>query len=74
MCLSFFFVCVFFALCFLKDTEYLNTIIAFSDQWKVQLTALMSHLKKTEHAQCEELGAIQQDMTKWINFIGTQNK
>lgn len=34
----------------------------------------MSHLKKTELAQRAELGAIQQDITKWIDFIGTQNQ
>lgn len=62
------------AVCFLKDTEYLNTIAELTGQWKEQMTAFMSHLKKTEHAQREELNGIQQDITKWINFIATQNK
>lgn len=65
---------VFCCCCFLKDTEYLNTVTALTDQWKEQLTAFTSQLKKTEHAQREELDAIRQDIVKWLNFIGTQNK
>uniref|UniRef100_A0A3Q3L9S9 Axonemal dynein light chain domain containing 1 n=1 Tax=Mastacembelus armatus TaxID=205130 RepID=A0A3Q3L9S9_9TELE len=48
--------------CFLyltsKDTEDLNVIIEFADCWKELLFALMSQLKKTETAQCEQISAI----------------
>lgn len=63
-----------FAVCLLKDREYLNTITAYTDQWKEQLTSFMSSMKKAEVAQREELEAIQQDVKRWIHFIGTQNK
>ncbi|XP_026179535.1 axonemal dynein light chain domain-containing protein 1 [Mastacembelus armatus] len=64
--------------CFLyltsKDTEDLNVIIEFADCWKELLFALMSQLKKTETAQCEQISAIQQGITKWLTFCTTQNK
>uniref|UniRef100_A0A3B4WDQ0 Axonemal dynein light chain domain containing 1 n=1 Tax=Seriola lalandi dorsalis TaxID=1841481 RepID=A0A3B4WDQ0_SERLL len=44
----------------LKDTEDLNIIMELSNYWKEQLTAFMSQMKKTEHAQFEEIFAIQQ--------------
>ncbi|XP_078114779.1 axonemal dynein light chain domain-containing protein 1 [Sander vitreus] len=58
----------------LKDTEDLNIIVELSDYWKEQLTAFMSQLKKTEHAQCEQISAIQQGIAKWLAFCTTQNK
>ena len=45
-----------------------------SDYWKEQLTAFMSQLKKTDHAQCEQLGDIQRGIAEWLNFCSTQNK
>ncbi|XP_034737078.1 axonemal dynein light chain domain-containing protein 1 isoform X2 [Etheostoma cragini] len=58
----------------LKDTEDLNIIVELSDYWKEQLAAFMSQLKKTEHAQCEQISAIQQGIAKWLTFCTTQNK
>ncbi|XP_029284721.1 axonemal dynein light chain domain-containing protein 1 isoform X2 [Cottoperca gobio] len=58
----------------LKDTEDLNIIMELSDHWKEQLTAFMSQLKKTEHAQCEQISAVQQGINKWLDFCTTQNK
>lgn len=46
----------------------------FTDQWKWQLTAFMTQVKKTEHAQCEQLSAIQQGIVKWLNFCTTQKQ
>ncbi|XP_044056087.1 axonemal dynein light chain domain-containing protein 1 isoform X2 [Siniperca chuatsi] len=57
-----------------KDIEDLNIIMELSVYWKEQLTAFMSQLKKTEHAQCEQISAIQQGITKWLTFCSTQNK
>ncbi|XP_070765582.1 axonemal dynein light chain domain-containing protein 1 [Enoplosus armatus] len=55
-----------------KDTEDLNIIMELTGYWKGQLTAFMSQLKKTEHAQCEQISAIQQGIAKWL--CSTQNK
>ncbi|XP_070688333.1 axonemal dynein light chain domain-containing protein 1 [Pempheris klunzingeri] len=57
-----------------KDTEDLNSIMEVSDHWKEQLTAFMSQLKMAEHAQCEQLSAIQQGIAKWLAICTTQNK
>ncbi|GAA6235312.1 axonemal dynein light chain domain-containing protein 1 isoform X1 [Lates japonicus] len=57
-----------------KDTEDLNIIVELTDYWKEQLTAFMSQMKKTEHAQFEEMSAIQQGISKWFAFCTTQNK
>ncbi|XP_018550856.1 axonemal dynein light chain domain-containing protein 1 isoform X2 [Lates calcarifer] len=57
-----------------KDTEDLNIIVELTDYWKEQLTAFMSQMKKTEHAQFEEMSAIQQGISKWLAFCTTQNK
>ncbi|KAG8003143.1 Axonemal dynein light chain domain-containing protein 1 [Nibea albiflora] len=57
-----------------KDTEDLNIIMEVTDKWKEKLSAFTSQLKKTEHAQCEQLSAIHQGITKWLNFCMTQNK
>ncbi|KAM9848871.1 axonemal dynein light chain domain-containing protein 1 [Aulostomus maculatus] len=57
-----------------KDTEDMNIIMELTDSWKDQLTALTSHLRKTEHAQCEQIGVVQQGITKWLKFCTTQNK
>eukprot|EP00064_Thunnus_orientalis_P012716 superscaffoldBa00001985_g12751 len=56
-----------------KDTEDLNIIMELTDYWREQLTAFMSQLKKTEHAQCDQISAIQQGITKWLAFCTTQN-
>lgn len=45
-----------------------------TDHWEDQLTAFMSHMKKTEHAQCEEMNGLQLGITKWIAFCDAQNK
>ncbi|KAK5869686.1 hypothetical protein PBY51_024386 [Eleginops maclovinus] len=57
-----------------KDTEDMNTIMELSDYWKEQLTVFMSQLKKTEHAQCEQISAIQQGIAKCLDFCARQNK
>uniref|UniRef100_A0A3B4U6A9 Axonemal dynein light chain domain containing 1 n=1 Tax=Seriola dumerili TaxID=41447 RepID=A0A3B4U6A9_SERDU len=57
-----------------KDTEDLNIIMELSNYWKEQMTAFMSQMKKTEHAQFEEIFAIQQGIAKWLTFCTTQNK
>ncbi|XP_035504357.2 axonemal dynein light chain domain-containing protein 1 isoform X2 [Scophthalmus maximus] len=57
-----------------KDTEHLNIIMELTDHWEDQLTAFMSHMKKTEHAQCEEMNGLQLGITKWIAFCDAQNK
>ncbi|XP_073332588.1 axonemal dynein light chain domain-containing protein 1 [Pagrus major] len=57
-----------------KDTEDLNIIMELTYHWKKQLTAFMSKLKKTEHAQWEELSGIQQGIAKWLHFCTAQNK
>ncbi|XP_074490862.1 axonemal dynein light chain domain-containing protein 1 [Sebastes fasciatus] len=58
----------------LKDTEALNIIRELADYWKEQLTAIMSQLKETEHAQCEQITGIQQGIAEWLTFCTTQNK
>ncbi|XP_029905519.1 axonemal dynein light chain domain-containing protein 1 [Myripristis murdjan] len=57
-----------------KDTEKLNVITQLTDQWKDQLAAFMSQLRKTEHAQCEQISTIQKGFTKWLTFCTAQNK
>ncbi|XP_010732805.3 axonemal dynein light chain domain-containing protein 1 isoform X1 [Larimichthys crocea] len=57
-----------------KDTGDLNIIMEVTDNWKEKLSAFTSQLKKTEHAQCEQLSAIRQGITMWLNFCTTQNK
>ncbi|XP_074524432.1 axonemal dynein light chain domain-containing protein 1 isoform X2 [Halichoeres trimaculatus] len=57
-----------------KDTEDLKSIMELSTYCKEQMTAFMSHLKKTEHAQCEQITAIQQSINKWLTFCITNNK
>lgn len=58
----------------LQDTEDLNVIMELTDDWKKQLAAFTSQLKKTEHAHCEQIGAIQQGIAEWINVCTTENK
>ncbi|KAI9517465.1 hypothetical protein NQZ68_004682 [Dissostichus eleginoides] len=58
----------------LKDTEDMNAIMKLSDYWKEQLTVFMSQLKNTEHAQCEQISAIQQGIAKCLDFCATKNK
>lgn len=58
----------------LKDTEDLNIIMDLTDYWREQLTALMSQLKKTEHAQSEQISAIKQGIAKWLTVCTTQSK
>ncbi|KAF3835306.1 hypothetical protein F7725_027864, partial [Dissostichus mawsoni] len=58
----------------LKDTEEMNAIMKLSDYWKEQLTVFMSQLKNTEHAQCEQISAIQQGIAKCLDFCATKNK
>ncbi|XP_060934182.1 axonemal dynein light chain domain-containing protein 1 [Limanda limanda] len=57
-----------------KDTEDMNIIMELSDNWKEQLMAFVSQMKKSDHAQSEEMNAIQQDITKWISFCTEQNQ
>ncbi|XP_026202232.1 axonemal dynein light chain domain-containing protein 1 isoform X2 [Anabas testudineus] len=57
-----------------KDTEDLNIIMDLTDYWREQLTALMSQLKKTEHAQSEQISAIKQGIAKWLTVCTTQSK
>ncbi|XP_076583081.1 axonemal dynein light chain domain-containing protein 1 [Chaetodon auriga] len=57
-----------------KDTEDLNVIMELTDDWKEQLAAFTSQLKTTEHAQCEQIGAIQQGITEWLSFCTRENK
>ncbi|XP_028259743.1 axonemal dynein light chain domain-containing protein 1 [Parambassis ranga] len=57
-----------------KDTEDLNIVLEQSNIWKEQLTALLSHLKETEHALYAQMSVIQQGITKWLSFCTTQNK
>lgn len=52
----------------------MNIVLEQSNIWKEQLTALLSHLKKTEHAQYAQMSVIQQGITKWLSFCTTQNK
>ncbi|XP_034036003.1 axonemal dynein light chain domain-containing protein 1 isoform X2 [Thalassophryne amazonica] len=54
-----------------KDTEDMNVIMELADQWKEQITAVISQLKKTEHAQWEVITTIQQGVTKWLTFCST---
>ncbi|XP_068176266.1 axonemal dynein light chain domain-containing protein 1 [Antennarius striatus] len=57
-----------------KDTADMNSIVEFTDQWKEHLMTFMSQMKKSEHAQCEQLGVIQRGIAKWLDFCTTQNK
>ncbi|KAM3876282.1 axonemal dynein light chain domain-containing protein 1-like [Diretmus argenteus] len=57
-----------------QDTEDRNVITQFTDQWKDQLTAFMSRLRETEHAQCEQIHGVQQGIAKWLAFCTMQNK
>ncbi|XP_034534055.1 axonemal dynein light chain domain-containing protein 1 isoform X2 [Notolabrus celidotus] len=57
-----------------KDTEDLDTIMKLSDYWTEQMTAFMAELKKTEHAQCEQITAIRRGIDKWLTFCTTKNK
>lgn len=52
----------------LKDSDDLNTIMEFTDHWREQLTAFMSQMKRTERAQCEQIGTIQQGIVEWLAF------
>lgn len=45
-----------------------------TDQWEEQLTAFMANFKKIECAQCEQISAVQQGITKWLALCSTQNK
>ncbi|XP_008291256.1 axonemal dynein light chain domain-containing protein 1 [Stegastes partitus] len=56
------------------DTEDLKNIMELNDRWKEQLTALMSQLKQTEHAQCATISSTQQGIAKWLSFCTTKNK
>ncbi|TNN27361.1 Axonemal dynein light chain domain-containing protein 1 [Liparis tanakae] len=51
-----------------QDSDDLNTIMEFTDHWREQLTAFMSQMKRTERAQCEQIGAIQQGIGQWLAF------
>ncbi|KAM6938636.1 axonemal dynein light chain domain-containing protein 1 [Lycodopsis pacificus] len=55
------------------DTDDLTILMELSDDWKRHLVAFMSQLKKTEHAQCEQISAIQQGIAKWLVFCTMQN-
>uniref|UniRef100_A0A3B5A2R9 Axonemal dynein light chain domain containing 1 n=1 Tax=Stegastes partitus TaxID=144197 RepID=A0A3B5A2R9_9TELE len=55
------------------DTEDLKNIMELNDRWKEQLTALMSQLKQTEHAQCATISSTQQGIAKWLSFCTTKN-
>ncbi|XP_030582751.1 axonemal dynein light chain domain-containing protein 1 isoform X2 [Archocentrus centrarchus] len=57
-----------------KDTECLNIIMDNTDCWKKQLTAFMSQLKKTEHAHCAQISAIQQGINNWLSFCSSIKK
>nr|XP_019954094.1 PREDICTED: axonemal dynein light chain domain-containing protein 1 isoform X2 [Paralichthys olivaceus] len=57
-----------------KDTEDMNIIMELSDNWTEQLMAFMSQMKKSQHAQFEEINAIEQDVNKWITFCTAQNQ
>ncbi|XP_068599576.1 axonemal dynein light chain domain-containing protein 1 [Brachionichthys hirsutus] len=56
-----------------KDTADMDSIMGFTDQWKEQLTAFMSQLKKSEQAQCQQLGALQQGIARWHDFCTAQS-
>ncbi|XP_040040823.2 axonemal dynein light chain domain-containing protein 1 isoform X2 [Gasterosteus aculeatus] len=56
-----------------KDTEDLTTLMDLTDQWEEQLTAFMANFKKIECAQCEQISAVQQGITKWLALCSTQN-
>ncbi|KAM3876284.1 axonemal dynein light chain domain-containing protein 1 [Diretmus argenteus] len=56
-----------------QDTEDRNVITQLTDQWKDQLTAFMSRLRETEHAQCEQIHGVQQGIAKWLAFCTMQN-
>ncbi|KAM4548929.1 axonemal dynein light chain domain-containing protein 1 [Odontesthes bonariensis] len=57
-----------------KDTEDLNGIVECSGCWKEQLVTFISELKTIEHAQCEQIRATQQGITRWFSFLATQNE
>ncbi|CAK6977588.1 axonemal dynein light chain domain-containing protein 1 isoform X2 [Scomber scombrus] len=57
-----------------KDTEDLDIIMELADYWREHLTAFMCQLKKTEHAQCDQINAIQQGIVKWLAFCTSKNK
>nr|XP_046248034.1 axonemal dynein light chain domain-containing protein 1 isoform X2 [Scatophagus argus] len=57
-----------------QDTQDLNNIMEYINQWKEKLTAFTSQLKKKEHAQCNQLSDIHQGITKWLSDGSTQNK
>ncbi|CAJ1074122.1 axonemal dynein light chain domain-containing protein 1 isoform X1 [Xyrichtys novacula] len=57
-----------------EDTKDLNIIVELCDYWKEQLTAFVSQLKTTEHAQREQMTSIQQGINKWLTFCDTQNQ
>ncbi|XP_031715521.1 axonemal dynein light chain domain-containing protein 1 isoform X2 [Anarrhichthys ocellatus] len=55
------------------DTDDLTILMELTDYWKKHLIAFMSQLKKTEHAQYEQISAIQQGIAKWLVFCTMQN-
>ncbi|XP_047230046.1 axonemal dynein light chain domain-containing protein 1 isoform X4 [Girardinichthys multiradiatus] len=57
----------------IKDTQDLHNIVELTNYWKEQLIALMSQMKKTEHAQFAQVTSMQQGITKWSLFLNTQN-
>ncbi|XP_041861479.1 axonemal dynein light chain domain-containing protein 1 isoform X2 [Melanotaenia boesemani] len=63
-----------FSYLFSKDTEDLNTIKECTDSLKQQLVAFVSELKTTEDAQCAQISATKQGITKWLSFFSTQNE
>lgn len=45
-----------------------------TDYWKEEMTAFLSQLKESEHAQCEHISAIKEGISKWISVCAEQNK
>ncbi|KAM8875720.1 axonemal dynein light chain domain-containing protein 1 isoform 3-T3 [Spinachia spinachia] len=56
-----------------KDTEDLTILMVLTTKWKEQLTAFMANFENIEHAQCEQISAIQQGISKWLALCSTQN-
>lgn len=52
----------------------MHVIMELTDQWKEQLTAVTSKLKRTEHDQCEQLNIIHHGVSHWLDYCSTQNK
>ncbi|KAM4629858.1 axonemal dynein light chain domain-containing protein 1 [Polymixia lowei] len=57
-----------------KDSEDLNVIVQLTDSWREQLTSFMSTLRETEHAQCEQIRGVQEDMARWLAFCSAHNR